>query len=268
MTMDLSKWQAASHPQLSSKRPEDLFEAAFAIRYRELYADLWHRIINLHGTVRTLEQLQIFPFHFVYAPGEMEFWRLVASNFSGMAIVALHSLIGDDSSDALTIRHFKNAVMAATWNDADHKALLATTLKQRQFDDRLHDIEATVSSIRHSHVAHRLLDEGTGVPKAVARDLTLDDLRSLFDAAHNLFGAVTFPGAFATLSGDLLPSTICGKPSRSCLEGVLDAIVRDWEPVHEPERSPYWSTMRPHYDVARMELLNGLRTRIGLPAVP
>src|SRR5687767_3964757 len=96
---DLETWQACSHPDLANRRPEELFEPAFVERYHRLHQDLWWRIIRLHGTFYTLEQLKAFPFDQLYAPNQMEFWRLVIENFLDVGVLMLHGLVNDAGED-------------------------------------------------------------------------------------------------------------------------------------------------------------------------
>jgi hypothetical protein len=66
LVCDLDTWQASSHPKLACCPPEELFVGSFVERYQRLHEDLWQRIIRLHGTVFTLEQLKRFPLDYLY----------------------------------------------------------------------------------------------------------------------------------------------------------------------------------------------------------
>ena len=102
------KWQAHGHPSLTSCKPEALFEASFCERYYRLHKDLSWRVIRLHGTLHTLEQLDQFPFDFIYAPSEMEFWRLVFENFVDGSVLLLHGLAIDTGTNVHSLKSFKN----------------------------------------------------------------------------------------------------------------------------------------------------------------
>jgi hypothetical protein len=136
--IQVEQWQAMSHPELESWEPSELFDHDFAVLFHELHDDLWRRITRLHGTISTLEELETFPFALVYGPEDMEFWRLVAFNFSDMAIVHLHALIGDQEPDAHTLNSLKNKVARASWRDAI------------SYDDQATEIRRTRSQVKRT----------------------------------------------------------------------------------------------------------------------
>src|SRR5438128_1729466 len=115
--LNLENWQAASHPELAELKPIKLFGADFVERYQRLHNDLWQRIIRLHGTVHTLEQLQEFPFDYLYAPNDMEFWRLVVENFLDTASLMLHGLVNDAGDDVHSLLSFRDAIVQGNWVD-------------------------------------------------------------------------------------------------------------------------------------------------------
>src|SRR5262249_32983641 len=82
-----------------------------------------------------------------------------------------------------------------------------------------------------------------------------------------LFGALSFGSAYATLAGDLMPCLIGGGPSRSCLDEVLDAGLRDSFFVEQPEHHrELWPLIREQSDKGGIEVMNAMRKRIGLAA--
>ncbi len=259
------KWQASTHPDLADRKPEVLFAAEFVERYRRLHEDLWSRIKRVHETICTLEQLEQFPFGHVYGPMP-EFWRLVFDNFLDMACVLLHGLVNDMVSDAHTIRRFRDMIMGGPWLEATKRALLQQTLHERKFDEDVDAISERIREIRNHRVAHRLVDQDSGRLKKNLGDVGLDELRRLFDQTHALFGALSFGSAFVTLGADLMPGTIGGKPTRTSLDEVLDAILRDSEFVNQPEREkPWWPGLRAQLDPEHLRVMNDCRKRVGLP---
>ena len=224
---ELKKWQAVSHPDLANRKPTELFPQDFAERYQRLHNDLWYRIVRLHGTIYTLEQLEDFPFDHLYAPNGMEFWRLVVRNFLEMAIILLYALISDTGDDAHTIRKFKNEVVKGPWLDQQMRESFMQTLQEWKIDRKTNTIAERVKKIRDTYIAHRLVDMQTALPKEELGAVKLQELRQLFDAVHRLFGALSFGSAYATLAGDLMPGTVGGKPTRTCLDEVLDVVLRE-----------------------------------------
>jgi len=263
---ELKKWQAGSHPALGERQPEELFEPAFAERYRHKHTDLLDRIVDLHGTILTLEMLADFPFDFLYGPHTMEFWHLAWRNFADMALITLHSLYKDSGRDTNTIPKLTKEIGAAEWADPDLYDVYREELRKSKFDKELEDIAKRVETIRHKRVAHRLLDNQTAEPIDQLPGVSLQELRNLFDRVHGLFGAISFGSSYCTLRGDMIPTRVGGKPTKSCLETVLDAVLRDSYAVNEPERrAEWWSVDRQYKEKAWLRTLNDLRRRIGLP---
>lgn len=263
---NLGKCQAQSHRELANIKPEELFEVGFVERYKSLHKDLWWRLIRVHGTLFTLEQLNQFPFDLLYAPSEMEFWRLVIENFVDIGILHLHGLAIDQKGDVHTLLSFKREIVKAPWLDSDKLELFMRILRERKFHKAVKSIADRVNVIRDSRIAHRLVDRQTGFPKEGLAGVKLEELWALFDGAHSLFGALSFGSAYVTLAGDMMPSTVGGEPRRTCLDGVLDAVLRDSFFVNEPERRPkLWAKHRKHSTPERLGIMNELRKRIGLP---
>lgn len=263
---DLSTWQAVSHPELARRKPDELFDDGFAKRYRRLHHLLWKRIIRLHGTVRTLEELSEFPFDVIYTPPERSFWDLVIENFRDMSCIRLHALVNDSGSDAHSLKRFKNEINKTSWRDNEMLALFRETLAKSSFDKVILSIARRIDRIRDYRVAHQLVDQATGKLKEIMPGVTLEEVRKLFDAAHNLFGTLSFGTAWVTLPADLIPCMAGGKPNRSCLDLVLDAVLKDSCFVSQPElRGRWWQLDRDHMDSETLDLMNQLRARVGKP---
>jgi hypothetical protein len=263
---NLGKWQATSHPALADAKPAALFEPGFVDKYLRLHDDLWWRMIRVHGTLCTLDTLEGFPFHNLYAPDGMEFWRLVIENFVDIACLMLHALVSDAGSDVHSIQSFRDEIIKAPWLSSQKLGLLRKTLKQCKFDAHVQSIAHHVKDIRCNYIAHRLVDRQSGGPFQAIADLSLEEIWRLFDATHSLFGALSFGSAYVTLGGDLIPSTVRGQPTPTCLDEVLDAVVRDSFFVNMPERrGKRWPAHRERMKPKKLQVLNELRKRIGLP---
>jgi hypothetical protein len=265
---DLERWQACSHPVLAHCKPQELFDASFVGRYDRLHRDIWYRLIRVHGTIFTLKRLRTFPFDALYAPGEMEFWRLVIENFLDTAVVMLHGLVNDTGASVHSLPTFRSDIMQAPWLRNEHRELLQQTLRERKINAVVDLIAKRVQAIRHSRIAHRLVDRESGSLDESATGVSLDDLRQLLDAAHRIFGALTFGSACVTLVGDMAPTTVGGKPQPTCLDTVLTAVLRDSSVVNTPERrAPWWPMDRKYISPEQLRLMNELRQQIGLPEV-
>jgi hypothetical protein len=259
-------WQACSHPILCEMGPDALFGSSFTERYKCLHELLWGIMQRLHGTLETIKELESFPFLEIYNSNDMEFWRLTYMNSVDAAILLLHKLVNDSGTDVVSLRSFKNEIVKTDWLDLEMKKLFVTTLFERKFDPMANAIAKRVEIIRNHDVGHLLVDQITGGRKLENISLKLEDLQKLFKAAHRLFGAISFGSGYATLGGDLMPSTINGKRKQSCLRRVLDALLRASDFVNQPElRSPYWEMQRKYMSPQRLQVMNELRKRVGLP---
>ena len=131
---DLERWQACSQGVLAHCGPQELFDPTFVERYDQLHRDLWHRLIHVHGTLSTLEQLEKFPFAALYGPHDMEFWRLVTDNFFITAVVMLRALVSDPKPNAHTVRTFRERIVNGPWVRTEDRELFMQTLQERRFD--------------------------------------------------------------------------------------------------------------------------------------
>ena len=267
---DLDKWQACSKDELAYRKPEELFKPEFVGVYERLHDDIRRRMTRLHGSLFTLEQLRDLPFeyleYYVYGPGRMEFWRLVIANFIEMTIVTLHAVVNDNEGNAHTLRSFHNAIKQAPWLHEEMQLLFKQTWRGREFDAAEKSIAARVKGIRHNWIAHRFIDKATGDPKDALSTVSLEEIRHLFAAVHSLFGALSFGASYITLAGDPMPTTIGGRPTPTCLDSVLDAVIRDSEFVKRPElQREFWPELRKHLPAEMIRVMNELRRRIGLP---
>ena len=263
---ELEKWQAYSHAELADLRPRELFEQSFVEHYNRLHNHLWQRMIRLHGTIHTIEQLRRFPLVHLYAPDRMEFWRLVIQNFLDTAILMLHGLVNDAGQDVNSLPSFRDQIINGPWLSQDKCDLLKQALVQRKFDGVVKSIAKRVDVIRDNRVAHQLVDKNSGNPKEILTAVSREDLRRLFDASHSLFGALSFGATYITLAGDLTPTTVGGKLTPTCLDGVLDAVLRDSNFVNNPERrAQSWPRERGRWTLEDLRVMNDLRGRIGLP---
>ena len=130
---DLKRWQAYSHLELANSKPEELFQVPFVRQYLILRQDIMIRVLRVHGTLLTLDQLLQFPFDFIYGPFEMEFWRLVILNFADMAILLLHGLANDKGADVHSLESFKDEIVQAAWLCPSKHQLFMQVLNERKF---------------------------------------------------------------------------------------------------------------------------------------
>src|SRR5207245_622145 len=135
----------------------------------------------------------------IYGPGEMEFWRLAIENFLDTVVLMLHGLVNDTGADVHTLPAFRSDIIQAPWLREEDRESLKKTFRERKFDAVVKSIAERVESIRHSRIAHRLVDRNSGRLEEPAAGVSLDELRQLFDATHLVFGALSFGGTYITL---------------------------------------------------------------------
>jgi hypothetical protein len=177
----------------------------------------------------------------------------------------MYGIVNDNSGkDTHTLHKFQNTI--TQWLREDSRDLFKQTWRGRRFDQAAESIKNRVDEIRINWTAHRLIDKGTGNPTTALAAVSLEELRQLYDYIHALFGALSFGSTYSTLAGDLIPGTIGGRPIRTCLDSVLDAILRDNEFVNRPEgEAQIWPEMRKYLPTETLRAMNKLRERIGLP---
>lgn len=260
----LEDWQAWSCPELSRLQPTELFSPDLAQQYSELHQDLWWRVTRLHGTILSLKELQGFPFSYLYAPQGMEFWHLVAENFFEMACLILHGLVGDKGRDVLTLPALKDRLFNSNgWHSVELRELFRRTIRQSPFDKATKAVRDRIETLRNSKIAHRLYDSESGCILNDPTRVSLDEIQQLFRATHSLFAALSFGSAFATLPGDFAPTRAAGE---SCLQQVLNAVLRDSYFVNQPKhRGQWWPSDREHMAEEELRVLNEMRKRVGLP---
>ena len=262
----LTTWHTHNHPELAARKPDELFEPEFAKRYTRLQKLLWKRIVSLHETLLTLEELADFPFEAIYPSTRMSFWRLVVDNFRSMFCITLHALTEDQVDGSHTLARFKNEIRKATWREASLREAFDMSLSECRFDDEIKSISRRMRDIRHHRVAHLLVDHSTGGLKGVMEGVSLEEQRRLFTAVHALFGILSFGASYVTLTWDLVPSTTGGKSNQSCLTSVLDSVLKDCYIVNQPEiRADWWKGEREYIKPQELELMNQLRARVGKP---
>ena len=147
-------------------------------------------------------------------------------------------------------------------------ALFQPRLADCRFDTHLESLLERIKRIRDQRIAHPLGNKKTGDLKNQLVGVRFPELKELFVAAKSLFDALSFGSKYETLAGDLMPSKVGGKPTRTCLDKVLDAVIRDSAFVNQPEwKSQWWRDKRKLMAPETLRIMNELRKRVGLPAV-
>lgn len=261
--------EAGSLTELADRKPDELFEPEFAERYERLQNDLWQRMTRIDGIIVTLETMADFPFNDLYGPNDMEFWRMVGQNFFEMTFVLLHGLVRDEGEEKHTLINFKSEIVnRGSWLDPRMRELFRQKLRDIKFDSGVNSVLKRVKRIRGQRIVHRLFKKQTRELEDQSVRVSFPELKELFVAAKSLFDALSFGSKYETLAGDLMPSKVGGKPTRTCLDKVLDAVIRDSAFVNQPEwKSQWWRDKRKLMAPETLRIMNELRKRVGLPEV-
>ena len=249
--------------------PAQLFNEKDASRYEPWHRDIWHRIINVHHTVLTLEHLAQFPLDQVSTPSESVFWRTVARNSWHAVVTTLHGLLDDQQSDALTLPRLKNTMLQFAWRIPEDKVEFQHALKAGRFDQGAEGLREKAKNLRHRFFAHRFIDTETGTIKSAATIMNIEELRQLFDHVEKFFQVCSVGSHFETATMEYSRDvTVAGKPQKLGVETVLEAVARSSYFVNEPERmAKWWPSMRERMNATRLAELNRIRGQLGMPLV-
>jgi len=209
-----------------------------------------------------MEKFQNFPFHHIYAPQQNIFWTMVYWNFLYVSIVFLHTLTTDQGDQKHTLTRFSRRILN-DWIKGAHKPAYQECLKEAKLDKRLGPIRRKIAKMRHTVIAHRLLDSDRARVTNV-EGVTLAELRQVYDDVENLFRACSFGTQY--INNLYIGGTVGGKPVKEDLDELLDLIAKDSHWLNGPERhGPFWPGIKQHKDPKDIEELNLWRKKFGLP---
>jgi hypothetical protein len=254
--------------ELNERKPEEVFFPESVETYNRLHKDIWHRLIRLHHTIITLEQMTKFPWDFFYGPGNRTFWDTVWWNFLEIAIIHIYALTDDQSHDAHTLWRFRDRIIHDfDWIHEEDCESFQRALKGAKFDQQIKPVRDRVREIRHTFIAHRLLAPQRSDLARELPGVSLAELRELYDQTERLFRCCSFGSWPMTPCLDYMTQDGEGKPiAPQSLEGVFDSIAKDSEFVNEPERrAPYWTHIRRTKSEEQLQAMNRFRKKFGLP---
>lgn len=261
---DPAAWQACSFAPFDALKPQDVFDVEYAHDYVAIHSELWDRFTRLHTRLVVLEQLHAFPFNSIYSPYGMDFWIVASESIFDSSIVLMHSLAKNTDQDECGIQTLESFIRKSPWRDEEKKKLYLATIKPNKKGTKK-DILSRVATARNKHVAHHIFSINN-VESRPAVELRLHELFIAFQELHLRFGLASFGSAYCTLTNDTMPTTQGRSLSRTCLDSVLDAVLKDSDFVNRPERrGAWWSFEKEHMSLESLELLDELRSRVGLP---
>lgn len=263
---DPRRWQACSVEPFVSLTPDKIFQADYSQQYIRIHDELWKRMQRLHTSLVILEQLHAFPFDLVYAPHQMDFWTVTFEGILDSGCVLLHSLLKEPKSDECSLKSLNTYVFKSPWLDSDLRAQFQNEVsKSNHKSAHLRDFEKRVADARDKHISHHIFSLA-GPPKRPEVEISLQELFELFRWAHTYFGLHSFGCSYCTITTDSMPTSRGRDLSRTCLDEVLDGVLRNSHYVNHPElRGEWWDFDRQHMSEEKILKMNELRRRIGLP---
>lgn len=252
----------------------ELFSADDAARYNQWHTDLWHRLIQVHHTVLTLEQLENYRLDLISTPSEIVFWRTMVQNSWHAVVTTLHGLVNDKTKNSLTLVRQKNALMKFEWLVPEAKQELREELQRVGFDDRAAGLRQKTKKLRHSYFAHRFFDPETGDVAVPVVTFNLKELREIFDLVEEFFQVCSVGSHYQTTLSSYAPASYSysakGATSRPNeplgVETILDSVARNSYFVNDPERhGVHWPSHRNLMKAEDLTALNELREKVGLP---
>ncbi len=250
---------------INDKRPEDLLKQESLEAYYDLHTNIWHRLVHLNDTIITLEKITEFPFDYFYGPNKMTFWYTLYWNFTYAAVILAHGLVEDRGENAHTLPRFRNRLLQLHWLDPQQKKAYQTRLRQSKLDTALGPIRKKVKELRDKIIAHRLLDDRTGLPSRNVPGVSVTELRRLYDSVENHFEVCCFGSEYVTTSMDYTQRMVGGKPAQTGVEDVLDCVAKVSHFVNEPEADPtLWKALRKHKPKEYLDVMNKFRRKFHL----
>jgi len=248
---------------INERKPEDVLKPEFVQAYKALHQDIWLRLVHVHTNIIVLDKIQQFPFEHIYAPQDNVFWSMAYSNFYGVSVILLHTLMNDQADQSHTLNKFKNTLLA-NWLIKSYRDNLKAQLKTAKFDTQIKHIGGNITQLRNKVFAHRFAaSDGTLSTKSLPR-LPLPELRAYYEAVENLFRACSFGAEYVTTF--YLEGTVRGQPVKKDIEQILDLIVKNSPWLNQPERrGQFWPVIRKYRSQEQIEELNRWRRKFGMP---
>ncbi len=226
-----------------------------------------YRSSTIRSTLFVLEQVAKFPFD-LFQEYHGPFWQIVVLSLETSVVMGLWRLLFDQDGDSLTLRQLKNQVMAKAQDDSVRRQF-TEQLSLQNIKKRIKLIEDRVICLRNKHFAHT--DKDTAMGKAALSQVTLEELRALATAAHDLINAIGVDTDYVTIHPEYEEAFagLDGSSSRKLdVEALLDDMVARCEDFRMPETKPYdfqfyWKSLTP----IQRDAFNDYRRKFGLPEI-
>jgi len=251
---------------ITDERPEDVLVSEFLPAYNELHQDIWYRLVHVHTSIMILEKIHEHPLNHIYAPQEMIFWGMVYSNFFGLSVVILYTLVQDQAKHDRTphtLPAFRDKLLTR-WLRESYIDYFKNTLANAKFDSGIKYIQGKIDHLRNNLFAHRFVNPDGTLSTRSLPNLPLAQLREYYEAVERLFHACSFGTEYFTTLYP--PATVGGKPVKKDIEELLELIVKNSYWLNQPERrAPFWQTQKRYESPEQIEEINKWRTKFGLP---
>jgi len=253
--------------RLNELRPDQVLQPGHSEEYEKCMHILQSELALLNADLYIAEKLESFTSSLFSEPGRDDFFRIVWLNCLQSATLIVSRLFVDKHKpDRLRMQRVRD--MVAQWIRPEYRA---------EFEQRCVRLDSTppaasikaIKSVRDSTLAHLLVVNGALMLPPGLR-LALPDLKKMRDHLVAYLDALSFGTEYSTwllqYSPRLMPPV--GADSRTDVERVLDAVVKDSALFTMPERHPeYWREYRRGLTKEQLRQLNAYRTKLGLAEV-
>lgn len=244
---------------IDPRKPEEVIRPEYVQQYKSLHENIWHRLVHINTSIQILEALNDFPFHNIDASQNKVFWPMVHWNFLYTSIVMLHAIINDQTSDPLTLVHFKNK-LSHEWILPAEQANFRGKLKSCKFSKEVNSIKERITTMRHKVIAHVPF----GPPVSKVPGVSVPELRQFYTSAHRLFEACCFGSKFRTSL--YIPDHKDEHPQTEDIDEILKLILKNSFWINKPEcRADFWPDIRRQMSKEEIDELNLWRRKLGMP---
>lgn len=249
-------------------RAEEVIDENWLPTYIDERNIIYGELINLNMRIFLLEKIESFPFHlFVPLYDDRVFWHQVRNSMVESTIMGAWRIIVDTRDDAITLRHFKNHVFKHL-RDENEKQLLASRIKEIDFDNKISALSTKIRNARHNFIGHlnREVQLKPEIQNPYEFSISLSEMRELLETVLKLFNVLCFENyhyiwlwAYSDTSRNRRETDI---------DRLLDLLAQNSPLIQSPENNPrYWGIKRQKLTESDVAILNEYRRRFGLTEI-
>ncbi len=119
--------------------PDDLLNTTWLPTYKAELDALWWQIVRLNSNIFVIEKIEKFPFD-LFQTLPSHFWDLTYAALYDVCVMTVWKIAIDADRRTLTLRRFKNAILA-NLRDPNNRKLLKKQFAATQFDKTIKALE-------------------------------------------------------------------------------------------------------------------------------